>query len=102
MFGKKAGELNNIDRSFVAETMQIEGELHSTGGLDIAGLIDGDVNVQEMNIYDTGSVKGNLRVDKLEINGHVEGKIIADTIILGTTAIIKGDISFKTSFALST
>ena len=31
----------------------------------------------------------------VEVNGHVEGKITADTIIIGKNAIIKGDIFFK-------
>ena len=31
----------------------------------------------------------------IEVNGHVEGKISADTVIIGKTAVIKGDIFFK-------
>ena len=31
----------------------------------------------------------------MEINGHVEGKITADKIIIGKGAVIKGDIFFK-------
>jgi cytoskeletal protein CcmA (bactofilin family) len=97
MFGKKSSEsvLNQSGRSFVAETMQVEGELHYTGAVDVAGLINGNVYGKEMIILDTGSVKGNLHVSKLNINGHVEGKIITDEISLGSNSVIKGDILFK-------
>ena len=97
MFGKKSSEslLNQSGRSFVAETMQIEGDFHYSGAVDVAGLINGNVYGNEMIILDTGSVKGNLNVSKLIINGHVEGQIIADEISLGSNSVIKGDISFK-------
>ncbi len=97
MFGKKSSEslLNQSGRSFVAETMQVEGEFHFSGAVDVAGLINGNVYGKEMIILDTGSVKGNLYVSKLNINGHVEGQIIADEISLGSNSVIKGDILFK-------
>ena len=98
MFGKKSSDilLNQSGRSFLAETMQVEGDFHYSGAVDVAGLINGNVYGKEMIIFDTGSVKGNLHVNKLDINGHVEGQIIADEIILGSNAVIKGDILFKT------
>ncbi len=99
MFGKKSSVslLYESGRSFIGESMQIEGDLHSPGGVDVAGLINGNVHVGEMIVFDTGSVKGNLHVKKIEINGHVEGQIIADTITLGRNSVIKGDILFKIS-----
>ena len=97
MFGKKTSDLllNQSGRSFLAETMQLEGDFHYSGAADVAGLINGNVYGKEMIIFDTGSVKGNLHVSKLNINGHVEGKIIADEITLGSNSVIKGDIIFK-------
>ena len=97
MFGKKSSDslLNQSGRSFVAETMQIEGDFNYSGAVDVAGLINGNVYGKEMIILDTGSVKGNLHVTKLIINGHVEGQIVADEVSLGSNSVIKGDISFK-------
>ena len=96
MFGKKNSDmlLNQSGRSFVGESMQIEGDLDCSGTVDVAGLINGNVHVKEMIIFDSGSVKGSLHVSKLNINGHVEGKIIADEISLGSNSVIKGDILF--------
>lgn len=99
MFGKKTSELleNQSGRSYLGETMQVEGDFHYSGAVDVAGLIDGNVYGKEMIIFDTGSVKGNLQVSKLNVNGHVEGQIVADEIILGSNSVVKGDIVFKTS-----
>ena len=97
MFGKKSSDLlqKQSGRSFLAETMQVEGDFQYSGAVDVAGLIKGNVYGKEMIIFDTGSVKGNLHVSKLDINGHVEGKIIADEISLGSNSVVKGDILFK-------
>ena len=87
--------LNHSGRSLVGETLQLEGDLRSSGAVDVAGLINGNVFVSDMVVRDTGSVRGALEAASIEINGHVEGKITADTIIVGKTAVIKGDIFFK-------
>ena len=46
-------------------------------------------------IKETGSVRGSLESANVEINGHVEGKITADSVIIGKNAVIKGDIFFR-------
>ena len=93
--GVEEKELNHSGRSYVGETMQLEGDLRSAGSIDIAGLINGNVFVSEMTIAETGSVRGMIETGNIEINGHVEGKITADTVIVGKNAVIKGDIFFK-------
>ena len=87
--------LNHSGRSYVGETLQLEGDLRTSGSLDIAGLITGNVYVSEVTITETGSVRGSLEASKIEINGHIQGKITADSIIIGKTAVIKGDVYFK-------
>ena len=87
--------LNHSGRSHVGETLQLEGDLRSSGSIDVAGLINGNVFVSEITITETGSIRGSLEASIVEINGHIEGKITADTIILGKSAVIKGDIFFK-------
>ena len=88
-------KLNHSGRSLVGETLQLEGDLRSSGNVDVAGLVNGYVFVSEMRITETGSIRGSLEAETVEINGHVEGKISADTVIIGRTAVIKGDIFFK-------
>ena len=88
-------QINHSGRSHVGETMQIEGDLRTSGSIDIAGLINGNIFVQEMTITETGSIRGTVEAGSIEINGHVEGKISADIIIIGKSAVIKGDIFFK-------
>ena len=93
----EGAKINHSGRSHVGETMQLEGDLRTSGSIDIAGLINGNVFVSELTITETGSVRGAVEATTIEINGHLEGKISADTVIVGKTAVIKGDIFFKNS-----
>ena len=93
--GVEEKQLNENGRSFVGETLQLEGDLRSAGSLDVAGLINGNVFVTDIVVAETGSVRGSIEATNIEINGHIEGKISADVIIIGRSAIIKGDIFFK-------
>ena len=92
---EESKSLNHSGRSYIGETLQLEGDLRSSGSLDVAGLINGNVFVSEMIIAETGSVRGSLESSNVEINGHVEGKITADSVIVGKNAVIKGDIFFR-------
>ena len=89
--------LNHSGRSYVGETLQLEGDLRSSGAIDVSGLINGSVFVSEVSITETGSIRGALEANHAEINGHLEGKITADTVIVGKSAVIKGDIFFRNS-----
>ena len=79
----KSSNLNHSGRSHVGETLQLEGDLRSSGSVDVAGLINGNVFVSDMIITETGSIRGTLEATTVEINGHIEGKITADAVIIG-------------------
>ena len=77
--------------------MQVDGDVRSTGSLDVAGLSNGNIFVDDLILKETGSIRGVIEVNKLEVNGHVDGKIIANTVIVGKDAVIKGDLFFRST-----
>ena len=99
MFGSKKPNaprpLNDTGRSLISETFSLEGTLRTSGAIDIAGLIKGAVFTNDLVIKETGSIVGPVETDKIEIYGHLEGKVVAKTIVIGNTAVVKGDILFS-------
>ena len=99
MFGSKKKSvprpLNDSGRSQISETFSLEGVLRSSGAIDISGLIKGAVYANDLIIKDTGSIVGPVEADKVEVQGHLEGKILAKTIIIGANGVVKGDILFS-------
>ena len=99
MFGSKKADaprpLNDTGRSLISETFSLEGTLRTSGAIDIAGLIKGPVYTNDLVIKETGSIIGPVETDKIEIHGHLEGKVVAKTIVIGSSAVVKGDILFS-------
>ena len=99
MFGTKNNNaprpLNDSGRSLISETFSLEGTLRTSGAIDIAGLIKGAVYTNDLVIKETGSIVGPVQTDKIEIYGHLEGQVVAKTIVIGSTAVVKGDILFS-------
>ena len=99
MFGQKKQDaprpLNDSGRSQISETFSLEGTLRTSGAIDIAGLIKGAVYTNDLIVKETGSILGPVETDKIEIYGHLEGKVVARTIVIGSTAVVKGDILFS-------
>ena len=71
-------ELNHSGRSHVGETMQLEGDLRSSGSIDVAGLVNGNVFVSEITITETGSIRGLVESANIEINGVKCGKLVCE------------------------
>ena len=82
------------ESSYLSETCQIEGNLTSTGSVQVAGMIDGNIKSEQLAILDTGLVKGNITSHRIEIEGQVNGNIEGNNIFLASNAIVKGDITF--------
>ena len=101
MFGNKKPNaprpLNDTGRSLISETFSLEGTLRTSGAIDIAGLIKGAVYTNDLVIKESGSIMGPVESDRIEIYGHLEGKVVAKTIVIGSTAVVKGDILFSES-----
>ena len=68
----EGNKINNSGRSHVGETMQLEGDLRTSGSIDVAGLINGNIFVSEMTVTETGSIRGTIEASTIEVNGHVE------------------------------
>ena len=101
MFGSKKTTtprpLNDSGRSQVSESFALEGTLRTSGAIDISGLIKGPVYANDIIIKETGSIIGPVEADKIEIYGHLEGKILAKSIVIGSSGVVKGDILFSDS-----
>ncbi len=68
-------KINHSGRSHIGETMQLEGDLRTSGSIDVAGLVNGNIFVSEMTVAETGSIRGSVEAATIEINGHIAGKI---------------------------
>ena len=99
MFGENKNkflkEKKDSERSLISETVVIEGNVTSSGAIDIAGKVQGPIHSKEIVIKETGAVFGEVEADVIEINGQLNGKISAQNIVIGSTGVVKGDMEFS-------
>ena len=83
MFGdKKINKLKDTERSLISETVSIEGTINSSGAIDVAGLIKGPVYSKEIIVRETGSITGSVEGERIEIHGHMDGKVSGQDLSL--------------------
>ena len=95
MFGDKKVKLKDTERSLISETVSIDGTINSSGAIDVAGLVKGPVYSKEIIVRETGSITGSIEADLVEIHGHLDGKVSADNVVIGSSGVVKGDIEFS-------
>ena len=95
MFGDKKSLIKDTERSLISETVSIDGTVNSSGAIDIAGLVKGPVFSKEIVIKETGSISGTVEADEVEVHGHLDGKISAVNVVIGSTGVVKEMLSFQ-------
>ena len=86
--------------SLIAKGMEIHGELHFSGILEIEGLVIGNIfahpdAVAEVRIREAGKVRGLIRAPVVIVNGLVEGDIYSSNHIeLAGKARVTGNVFY--------
>lgn len=81
----------------VGEGVSISGKITLTGRLDVDGMIEGELSAKEMHVGGTGKVTGKINVTIADVRGEIlDTLVVEDTLILRSTARVKGTISYKT------
>jgi cytoskeletal protein CcmA (bactofilin family) len=84
-------------QSVITSDVEITGNVRCSGSLRIDGKLDGELNcAADAVIGKHGTIKGNLNVNSVTIEGTVQGNVTAkDKIEMKSTAKVTGDISAK-------
>ena len=79
--------------SLIAENVSLEGDLASSGDVQLDGAVRGYLKVGHLSSGETGQVEGAITADAVEIRGRVVGTITAKAIRLYATARVDGDLT---------
>lgn len=79
-------------RSVLNEGVSIRGDWISDGVVEFGGSLVGDLTVEVLIISKTGKVIGNVRAKTVTVEGHLEGTVSANKVIIKPSASVKADI----------
>lgn len=93
MFGRKRGV------TVIAEGLKIEGNVIAEGGVELNGLIEGELHCKSLRISRKGKVAGKVEAQVIFIDGAVEGPVHGTHVTLEPNAHVTGDVHHD-SFAV--
>lgn len=79
--------------SIICEDLTINGNIKATSGIEIRGLVVGDIVAVSVEIGISGAVDGNIDAKTVEIHGSFKGSVSAKAVTIHSQAIVDADIS---------
>ena len=88
---------NSNSQSVITSDMEITGNVKTSGSIQIAGKIKGDVACgHDIELAKTGGIAGNITVNSIVIEGCVDGNVDArERIELKASATVNGDLKAR-------
>lgn len=87
--------------TLVNANSKVVGDVHFTGELVVSGKVQGNLLAEEnadasLELNQTGSVEGDIRVPRAVVCGQVTGNIFSGKhVVLSASARVEGDIYYK-------
>ena len=90
--GNSVNVSKTVPPSLLSSDLVVNGNLESSGDVQIDGSIDGDVKSGSLTISGTGVVRGTIEADEVTIAGTVTGQIRARHVVLLKGAKVIADL----------
>lgn len=96
-FAKKIEILANLKTTptIISRDLKIQGELVSTGIVEIQGMINGTINGNSVILREEGQIDGIVFAENLSIRGKFNGKIRAKNLNIANKAVVDGEIEYE-------
>ena len=93
MFGINNSELpSKIESSRIREDVLITGSISASKPVIMSGQLDGNIDAESIHILSTGVLNGDIKADKLKIDGKTIGNIVAEQLHLSASGHLKGEV----------
>jgi cytoskeletal protein CcmA (bactofilin family) len=81
--------------SIISADLTIEGNLNSTGEIQVDGVVHGDIRCKALIVGVKGSVTGEVSAQTVRMHGAIKGMIRAKSVFLASTARMSGDVEHE-------
>jgi len=78
--------------SFIGPDLTIQGNLISTGEVQVDGEIEGDLHGTHVLIGEKARIQGAVNAEEVVVRGHVMGSVRGRKVMLQSTSHVEGDV----------
>lgn len=82
--------------TIIARDLIIEGDIRSTGLIEIEGKINGTINGNFVVIRESGFVDGTINAESVVVKGEINGNLNAKSVNVASKARVVGNIEYGT------
>ncbi|EJA3408955.1 polymer-forming cytoskeletal protein [Campylobacter coli] len=87
---------SSSETTVISSGARIEGEFYFASMLHVDGELNGIVHSESIVVIGkNGNLKGELKADKIVVNGYFEGDLEADSLEILAGGVVSGNISIK-------
>lgn len=90
----KASAKPDQQRSYLAEDLEVDGDVSAKGILEFAGKITGDITGETVNLTSTSRVHGKVKARELTVDGQLNGFLGADKLLVRKDARVAADFEY--------
>lgn len=103
MFSRSNGKANGASMSgsgkgmpsIISQNFRVVGNITSEGDVQLEGTVDGNLKAKSLVVGPSGSIRGEVKVDKIQVQGSVTGPIRGRTVEIAKTAKVTGDVFYE-------
>ncbi|TAL03894.1 MAG: polymer-forming cytoskeletal protein [Rhodospirillaceae bacterium] len=88
-------EVNKSVPSIISADLTIEGNLVSSGEVQVDGNVHGDIRCKALIVGIKGQVTGEVNAQTVRMHGAVKGTVRAKSVFLASTARMAGDVEHE-------
>lgn len=81
--------------TIIARDLKIEGQINSSGLIEIEGFIKGTINGNSVILREEGSVEGTIIAESLSLRGTFNGNIKVKNLNIASKAKVQGEIEYE-------
>src|SRR5579871_2415480 len=88
-------EVSKSVPSIISVDLMIEGNLESTGEIQVDGNVHGDIRCKALIVGIKGQVIGEVNAQTVRMHGAIKGTVRAKSVFLASTARMAGDVEHE-------
>ncbi|EGX7691834.1 polymer-forming cytoskeletal protein [Campylobacter coli] len=94
--GNSTALSSSSETTVISSGARIEGKFYFSSMLHVDGELNGIVHSESIVVIGkNGNLKGELKADKIVVNGYFEGDLEADSLEILAGGVVGGNISIK-------